>query len=66
MRTQRRSFEQTGEDTQYCVICEAVELFESVEAGDHPADDPAGEWICVTCGSALLIGPPVQLLDRPA
>jgi hypothetical protein len=44
------------EDPQYCVSCEAVMLFERVEAGDHPVDDPAGEWICVTCGSALLVG----------
>jgi hypothetical protein len=44
------------EDAQYCLSCEAVMLFERVEAGDHPVDDPAGEWICVTCGSALLVG----------
>jgi hypothetical protein len=42
------------EDQQYCVLCEAVMLFERVEAGDHPVDDPAGEWVCVSCGSALL------------
>ena len=45
-----------GEDAQYCVSCEAVVLFERVEAGDHPVDDPAGEWICVSCGAALLAG----------
>ena len=66
MRTRRRNFELAGEDTQYCVVCEAVVLFERVEAGDHPVDDPAGEWICVACGSALLIGPPVQHLHRTA
>ncbi|GAA1616028.1 hypothetical protein GCM10009789_82590 [Kribbella sancticallisti] len=44
----------TTDDTQYCVLCDAVVGFERVETGDHP-DDPADEWICVTCGSALLI-----------
>lgn len=67
MRTKRRSITHTAaEDTQYCVVCEAVVLFERVEAGDHPVDDPAGEWICVSCGSALLVGPPLQHLDRSA
>ncbi|HEY0691822.1 MAG TPA: hypothetical protein VGD71_22605 [Kribbella sp.] len=60
MRTSRRNVAQSApsnvEDAQYCVSCEAVMLFERVEAGDQPVDDPAGEWICVTCGSALLVG----------
>jgi hypothetical protein len=43
--------------TRYCVLCDAVVDFERVETGDHPADDPADEWICVACGSALLISP---------
>lgn len=67
MRNKRRNVTKSAtEDTQYCVFCEAVVLFERVEAGDHPVDDPAGEWICVGCGSALLIGPPLQHLDRTA
>ncbi|TDO51393.1 hypothetical protein EV643_103130 [Kribbella sp. VKM Ac-2527] len=64
MRNKRRDIVlASGEDTQYCVVCETVAVFERVEAGDHPVDDPAGEWICVTCGSALLIGPPLQHLE---
>ena len=55
-----------SEDSQYCVFCDDVMLFERVEAADHPVDDPAGEWICVTCGSALLIGPPLQHLHHTA
>jgi hypothetical protein len=55
-----------SEDSQYCVFCDDVMLFERVEAADHPVDDPAGEWICVTCGSALLIGPPQQYLHHTA
>jgi len=67
VRNKRRNVTQSaGGDTQYCVFCEAMMLFERVEAGDHPVDDPAGEWICVGCGSALLIGPPLLYLDRTA
>jgi hypothetical protein len=66
MRKRRTVAQSVAEDTQYCVSCDAVVLFERVEAADHPVDDPAGEWICVSCGSALLIGPPLQHLDRTA
>ncbi|WP_432946750.1 hypothetical protein ACQPXM_09055 [Kribbella sp. CA-253562] len=67
MRSKRRTTAlSAGEDAQYCVFCEATVLFERVEAGDHPVDDPAGEWICVGCGSALLIGPPLQHLEHTA
>jgi hypothetical protein len=66
MRKRRTVALSVAEDTQYCVSCDAVVLFERVEAADHPVDDPAGEWICVSCGSALLIGPPLQHLDRTA
>lgn len=65
MRTQRRSRPAT-DDTQYCVLCDAVVSFERVETGDHPEDDPAAEWICVMCGFALLIGPAAQPLHRTA
>jgi hypothetical protein len=70
MRNERRkvmlSAAASIEDAHYCVFCEDARLFERVEATDHPVDDPAGEWICMTCGSALLIGPPPQPLDRTA
>jgi hypothetical protein len=66
MRKRRTVAQPAAEDSQYCVFCDAVVLFERVEAADHPLDDPAGEWICVSCGSALLIGPPLQHLDRTA
>jgi hypothetical protein len=66
MRKRRTLAQSVAEDSQYCVFCDAVVLFERVEAADHPVDDPAGEWICVSCGSALLIGPPLQHLDRTA
>ena len=61
----RRTVAQS-EDSQYCVFCDAVMLFERIEAADHPVDDPAGEWICVSCGTALLIGPPLQYLHHTA
>lgn len=70
MRTRRRNGTHSSpasiEDAQYCVSCEAVMLFEKVAAVDHPVDDPADEWICVSCGSALLIGAVQQYLDRTA
>ncbi|ADB30759.1 hypothetical protein Kfla_1664 [Kribbella flavida DSM 17836] len=65
MQRQRGNVALPGEDAHYCVFCEAVVLFERIEAGDHPVDDPAGEWVCVSCGTALLIGPPLHL-DRTA
>lgn len=45
-----------GEDARYCALCECVMLFEEVDADD---DEP-GEWVCVTCGSAVFVDPPVQ------
>ena len=56
----------TDDDAQYCVLCDAVALFERIEPADHPTDDPADEWICIACGSALLIGPAAQQLHRTA
>jgi hypothetical protein len=55
-----------SEDSQYCVFCDAVMPFERVDAADHPVDDPAGEWICVACGTALLIGAAPQYLHHTA
>ena len=61
-----RSSQPPVEDFQYCVLCDAVVLFEEIRPVDHPADDPVGEWICVDCGHALLIGAPLQTLDQTA
>jgi hypothetical protein len=66
MRKRRAVAQSAAEDSQYCVFCDAVVLFERVEVADHPVDDPAGEWICVSCGSALLIGLPLQDLHHTA
>ncbi len=45
-----------GEDARYCALCETVMLFEQIGAD---TDEP-GEWICVACGSAVFVDPPVQ------
>lgn len=52
-------------DSQYCVFCATVMPFEQIEAADHLVDEP-DEWICVKCGSALLVDPPLQELDQTA
>ncbi|MEU4603005.1 hypothetical protein AB0F43_08510 [Kribbella sp. NPDC023972] len=65
MRKKGRRAEQAGEDSQYCVFCATVMPFERIEAADHLVDEP-DEWICVTCGSALLVDPPLQQLNRTA
>ena len=52
-------------DSQYCAFCATVMPFERIEAADHLIDEP-DEWICVKCGSALLIDPPLQQLHRSA
>ena len=57
--------EPSGEDSQYCVFCAAVMPFEQIEAADHLIDEP-DERICVKCGSALLVDPPLQKLHRTA
>ncbi|WBQ03916.1 hypothetical protein [Kribbella sp. CA-293567] len=54
------------DDTWYCVLCDDLVPFELVQTGDRPADDLADERICVSCGSAVLIGPPAQPLHRTA
>ena len=54
-----------GEDAQYCVFCATVMPFERIEVADHLVDEP-DEWICVKCGSALLVDPPLQELNRTA
>jgi hypothetical protein len=54
-----------GEESQYCVVCAATMPIERIEAADHLVDDP-DEWICVQCGFALLIDPPLQELHRTA
>jgi hypothetical protein len=49
------------------MLCETVMLFERVDPGDDRASASA-EWVCVTCGSAVFVDPPVQAdqVDRPA
>jgi hypothetical protein len=64
----RRTAELLGtapdEDSRYCVLCETVMLFECVRPDEDC--DPA-EWVCVTCGSAVFVDPPVQTdLNRTA
>ena len=54
-----------AEESQYCVFCAEVMPFEPIDAADHLIDEPA-EWICVKCGSALLIDPPLQDLHQTA
>jgi hypothetical protein len=54
-----------AEDSQYCVFCATVMPFERIKAADHLIDEP-DEWMCVQCGSALLIDPPLQELHRTA
>ena len=54
-----------GQQSQYCILCAAVMPFEVIEAPDHLVDEP-DEWICVQCGSALLVDPPLQELHRTA
>lgn len=64
----RRAAELLGtapdEDSRYCVLCEAVMLFERLDLDD---DRVPAEWVCVTCGSAVFVNPPAQAsLDRSA
>jgi hypothetical protein len=63
MRTKRRG---PIDDIWYCVLCDDTVPFERVDPGDHPAGDLADEWICVACGSAVLIGPAAQQLHHTA
>ena len=65
MRKKRARTESAGEDAQYCVFCATVMPFERIEVADHLVDEP-DEWICVKCGSAVLIDPPFQELHRTA
>jgi hypothetical protein len=52
-----------ADDVRYCVLCESDLPFELVDAEDQPA---GGEWICVRCGSAVFVDPPVQGARRSA
>ena len=65
MRRKRERTASIGEEAQYCVFCATVMPFERIEAADHLVDEP-DEWICVKCGSALLVDPPLQELHRTA
>jgi hypothetical protein len=50
---------------QYCAFCATVMPFERVEPSDYLVDEP-DEWICIKCGSALLVDPPAQELHHTA
>ncbi|MEU4196367.1 hypothetical protein AB0E69_30975 [Kribbella sp. NPDC026611] len=65
MRKKRARTAPADADSQYCVFCATVMPFERIEAADHLVDEP-DEWICVQCGSALLVDPPAQELHRTA
>ncbi|MFZ0119564.1 MAG: hypothetical protein WAN20_11755 [Pseudonocardiaceae bacterium] len=53
----------TGLIEAYCPDCAKHELFEQPPCVDgHGADCP--EWLCLTCGTALLIDMPVELVAR--
>jgi hypothetical protein len=52
-----------GEDARYCALCETVMLFESVGPAGLDAESP-GEWVCVSCGSAVFVDPPVQVASE--
>ena len=53
------------EPEQYCAFCATVMPFERVEPSDYLMDEP-DEWICIKCGSALLVDPPTQELHETA
>jgi hypothetical protein len=65
LRKKRERIAPAGAETQYCVFCATEMLFERIEAADHLVDEP-DEWICVQCGSALLVDPPLQQLNQTA
>jgi hypothetical protein len=47
----------------YCPDCAELEAFEQPPCIDgHGADCP--EWLCLTCGTALLIDVPAQPVER--
>lgn len=48
---------------QYCAFCATEMPFERIEPSDYQIDEP-DEWICIKCGSALLIDPPIQGFAR--
>jgi hypothetical protein len=48
----------------YCPECADLEAFEQPPCVDgHGADCP--EWLCLTCGAALLIDVPVAPVEPP-
>lgn len=55
----------TTDAAQYCAFCATVMPFERIDPSDYLVDEP-DEWICVTCGSALLVDPPTQQLHQSA
>ena len=61
----KRRADVVTDNEQYCAFCATVMPFECIEAADHLVDEP-DEWICVKCGSALLVDPPLQQAGRIA
>ncbi len=59
-----RKLQLYADTAQYCVICAGTMPFERVAAVDH--HDETTELICVACGYALLVDPPLQELGRSA
>jgi hypothetical protein len=47
----------------YCPDCAELEVFEQPPCVDgHGVDCP--EWLCLNCGTALLIDAPFELVER--
>ena len=65
MRSSKPKTPPATEVEQFCVFCATTMPFECIEAADHLVDEP-DEWICVKCGSALLVDPPLQQTGRIA
>ncbi|MFF0344301.1 hypothetical protein [Kribbella sp. NPDC004875] len=65
-KTRDRTVPIAAPDTdQYCAFCATVMPFERLDPTDYQVDEPS-EWICTTCGSALLVDPPTQEVTRTA
>jgi hypothetical protein len=65
LRKKRDRTASTTDAAQYCAFCATVMPFERIEPSDYLVDEP-DEWICIKCGSALLVDPPTQQHPRSA
>ncbi|WP_432888965.1 hypothetical protein ACQPYH_09035 [Kribbella sp. CA-245084] len=63
--SKRKKTAPATEVEQFCVFCATTMPFECIEAADHLVDEP-DEWICVQCGFALLVDPPLQQASHTA